>query len=70
MVAGSEYFYDREGDIFWTWDTPDLIRRKFDEIVAARGLGGVMAWSLAEDSYDWSRVKVMRDGMQRVFKHI
>ncbi|QDS73846.1 hypothetical protein FKW77_006620 [Venturia effusa] len=64
---GGEYYYDAEGKIFWTWDTAALIARKFEEIVKAKGLGGVMAWSLAEDAYDWSRLKAMNAGVKKYF---
>ncbi|KAI6779226.1 uncharacterized protein J7T54_007753 [Emericellopsis cladophorae] len=47
----------------WTWDKPALITRKFDEIVKPKGLGGVMAWSLAQDSHDWSHLKAVREGV-------
>lgn len=57
--AGGQYYYDAANSLFWTWDTPDLISRKFDDIVREYGLGGVMAWSLGEDSYDWSHVRRM-----------
>jgi chitinase len=53
---GGQYFYDKEKKLFWTWDTPALISRKFDEIVRELDLGGVMAWSLGEDSFDWSHI--------------
>jgi chitinase len=43
-------------------DTPALISRKFTEIVEARGLGGVMAWSAGEDSYDWSHLLALQKG--------
>jgi chitinase len=55
--AGGQYYFDAQNKLFWTWDTPDLIDRKYTEIVKAMGVGGVMAWSLGEDSYDWSHVK-------------
>ncbi|TLD36783.1 putative class V chitinase [Venturia nashicola] len=64
---GGEYYYDAEAKIFWTWDTAPLIARKFKEIVKPKGLGGVMAWSLAEDAYDWSRVKAMKEGVKKYF---
>ncbi|KAF2181254.1 carbohydrate-binding module family 18 protein [Zopfia rhizophila CBS 207.26] len=56
---GGQYFYDGKERLFWTWETPKLIARKFAEIVEAKGLGGVMAWSLGEDSYDWSHIMAM-----------
>lgn len=61
--AGGEYYFDAANSIFWTWDTTDLIARKFTEIVEAKGLGGVMAWSLGEDSADWSHIRAMKDGL-------
>lgn len=62
--AGGEYYYDAENSLFWTWDTAALIGRKFTEIVEARGLGGVMAWSAAEDSWDWSRTLALQKGVE------
>lgn len=61
--VGAQWYVDTEASLFWTWDTPELMTQKFTDIVAARGLGGVMAWSLAEDSYDWSHLKAMQDGV-------
>ncbi|KAF2867435.1 glycoside hydrolase superfamily, partial [Massariosphaeria phaeospora] len=57
--AGGEYYFDRDSNLFWTWDTPALISRKFEDIVREYNLGGVMAWSLGEDSYDWSHIRQM-----------
>jgi chitinase len=54
---GGQYYYDAQSKLFWTWDTLDIVDRKYTEIVKGMGLGGVMAWSLGEDSYDWSHVK-------------
>ncbi|KAH7091443.1 glycoside hydrolase superfamily [Paraphoma chrysanthemicola] len=64
--AGGQYYLDAENGLFWTWDTPDLIERKFEEIVTKYGLGGVMAWSLGEDSADWSHIKAMNAGLKRL----
>lgn len=63
--AGGQYYYDPANSLFWTWDTPDLISRKFDNIVRKYNLGGVMAWSLGEDSNDWSHVKRMADELTK-----
>ncbi|KAH7361149.1 glycoside hydrolase superfamily [Pyrenochaeta sp. MPI-SDFR-AT-0127] len=57
--AGGQYYFDPQNRLFWTWDTPELITRKFEQIVDEYGLGGVMAWSLGEDSYDWSHIRQM-----------
>ncbi|OKL55307.1 hypothetical protein UA08_09415 [Talaromyces atroroseus] len=61
--AGGQYYWDSDAQLFWTWDTPDLIAKKFDEIISQKGLGGVMAWSLGEDSLDWSELKAINSGV-------
>lgn len=61
---GGQWYWDAGSRVFWTWDTPALIARKFEEIVKSRGLGGVFAWSLAQDSHDWSHLKAMQEGVQ------
>ncbi|KAJ4342149.1 hypothetical protein N0V95_006996 [Ascochyta clinopodiicola] len=63
--AGGQYYFDPANRLFWTWDTPELISRKFDDIVRKYKLGGVMAWSLGEDSNDWSHVKRMADELKK-----
>ncbi|KAI6251026.1 hypothetical protein HI914_00331 [Erysiphe necator] len=64
--AGGQYYFDRANNLFWTWDTAALIARKFNDIVAARGLGGVMAWSLAQDSYDFSHILALQKGAREM----
>lgn len=61
---GGQYYVDTEANLFWTWDTPELITQKFTDIYKARGLGGIFAWSLAEDSYDWSHFLAMQAGVE------
>ncbi|KKK14942.1 hypothetical protein P175DRAFT_0435786 [Aspergillus ochraceoroseus IBT 24754] len=62
--AGGQYYMDTEVNLFWTWDTPELIARKFKDIVDALKLGGVMAWSLGEDTLNWEHLKAMQDGVK------
>ncbi|KAI8938307.1 hypothetical protein NX059_005959 [Plenodomus lindquistii] len=62
---GGQYYFDKTNQLFWTWDTPDLISAKFENIVRKYKLGGVMAWSLGEDSYDWSHIHQMASELQR-----
>jgi hypothetical protein len=57
--AGGQYYFDPANKLFWTWDTPELMSAKFDAIVHKYNLGGVMAWSLGEDSFDWSHIKTI-----------
>ena len=65
---GGAWYWDSAKEVFWTWDTAELITRKFDEIVKEYGLGGAMAWSLAQDSHDWSHFKAMQKGIQGLAK--
>lgn len=63
-VAGGQWYWDGEAELFWTFDTAALIQRKFEEIVEAKGLGGVFAWSLGEDSYNWSHITAITQGVK------
>lgn len=63
-VAGGQWYWDASKEVYWTWDTPELVAEKFDRIVKPRKLGGVMAWSLAQDSYDWSHFNAMSEGVK------
>ncbi|KAL4975178.1 glycoside hydrolase superfamily [Aspergillus desertorum] len=60
--GGGQYYVDRQNHLFWTWDTPALMARKFTDIVDAENLGGVMAWSLGEDTYNFEHLKAMQAG--------
>lgn len=62
--AGGQYYFDKKVNMFWTWDTPALIGRKFKEIVDMEGIGGVMAWSLGEDTLDFKHVRAMQEGVE------
>jgi len=57
--AGGEYFFDSQANIFWTWDTTDIMEKKFEEIVDPLKVGGVMAWSLGEDSDGWKHISAI-----------
>ncbi|KAK3362309.1 glycoside hydrolase superfamily [Lasiosphaeria hispida] len=61
---GGQWYWDADVNIFWTWDTPEIIAKKFVDIVKAKGLGGVMAWSLGEDSYDWSHLLALQKNVK------
>ncbi|CAG7954639.1 unnamed protein product [Penicillium salamii] len=62
--GGGQYYFDKDANIFWTWDTPAMIARKFKEIVAEKKLGGVMAWSLGEDTYQFEHLGAMQKGLK------
>lgn len=52
-------------DVFWTWETPELIQRKFTDVVDQEKIGGVMAWSLGEDTLKFEHVEAMRKGVEK-----
>lgn len=60
---GGQWYWGSAKGIFWTWDTAEFVARKFTDIVVPKGLGGVMAWALAQDSYDWSHFKAIQAGV-------
>ncbi|KAL2009863.1 hypothetical protein VTN00DRAFT_5670 [Thermoascus crustaceus] len=62
--GGGHYFWDPEENIFWSWDTPEAIRRKFPAIMATKDLGGVFAWGLGEDAPGWTHLKALTAGMR------
>jgi GH18 family chitinase len=47
---GGHYYWDPDERLFWSWDTPDAIRKKMPAIIKGRKLGGVFAWGLGEDA--------------------
>ncbi|GJN66620.1 chitinase 18-11 [Purpureocillium lilacinum] len=63
-AKGGQWYWDSATSKYWTWDTPEFIAKKFSDIVKAKGLGGVFAWSLAQDSHDWSHFKAMQEGVR------
>lgn len=64
--AGAQWLIDSDTNLFWTWDTSDLITQKFSDIIEAKSLGGIMAWSLGEDSNDWGLLKTMQEGVAKL----
>ncbi|GKU09717.1 chitinase [Fusarium langsethiae] len=63
---GAQWYWDSQTQIFWSWDTPELIQKKILTLAKTRGIKSVMAWSLAQDSHDWSRLKAMQNGFKAV----
>jgi GH18 family chitinase len=57
-VHGGHFYWDSEENIWWTWDTPSGISNKFPLIVEKKGLGGVFAWGLGEDSENWEVMRI------------
>ena len=47
---GGQYYWDPDESLWWSWDTPDVIAKKFPAIMEEKGLGGAFAWGLGEDA--------------------
>lgn len=62
--VGGQWYWDAETSLYWTWDTADLVTQKIHGLIPTKGLGGIFAWSLAQDSQDWSRLNAMQEGFK------
>ncbi|KAI1437680.1 carbohydrate-binding module family 18 protein [Xylaria sp. CBS 124048] len=64
-IRGGAWFYDESTTpkLFWTWETPDTMLRKFNEIVnnSTAMLGGIAGWSFGEDTISFEHVKQMQN---------
>ena len=63
--GGGHYYWDVEENIWWTWDTPEAIAKKFPAIVGRKNLGGAFAWGLGEDANDFLHLKSLTNEMGR-----
>ncbi|KAL6712260.1 hypothetical protein ACN47E_000137 [Coniothyrium glycines] len=60
--GGGYYYLDPEQHLWWTFDTPDAVSRKFPAIVKNRGLRGVFAWGLGEDAPKFEHLAALTKG--------
>ncbi|KAI5857422.1 glycoside hydrolase family 18 protein [Durotheca rogersii] len=64
QVGGGYWYWDEIEAIWWTFDTPDAITKKFPLIIEREKLGGVFAWGLGEDAPRWSHLKSLNAGVE------
>lgn len=62
-VGGGHYYWDKQEDLWWSWDTEEAIGMKFWKAVETSGVGGVFAWGLGEDGTEWRHLDAMNLGM-------
>jgi GH18 family chitinase len=62
-VGGGQYYWDAEENLFWTWDTPEAIKRKVETVMEDKGLGGVFAWGLGEDAPAFEHLKASNEAV-------
>ncbi|KAF1998860.1 glycoside hydrolase family 18 protein [Amniculicola lignicola CBS 123094] len=60
--GGGHYYWDGDENLWWTWDTPDAILKKYPRIVEERKLGGVFAWGLGEDGDRYEHLQATTKG--------
>lgn len=58
---GGQWWINPETNRLWTWDTPEFIGRKCNEIVKEKNLAGLFGWSMGEDSRDGSHIQAWQD---------
>ncbi|KAL2186046.1 glycoside hydrolase family 18 protein [Thermothelomyces heterothallicus CBS 203.75] len=63
--GGGYYYWDAMEDLWWTFDTPDAIERKFPRILGKRRLGGVFAWGIGEDAPLFKHFAALNDELER-----
>ncbi|KAI1098563.1 glycoside hydrolase family 18 protein [Jackrogersella minutella] len=63
-IGGGYYYWDEAEAIWWTFDTPVAIAKKFPLIMEKEQLGGVFAWGLGEDAPNWAHLKALNAGVK------
>jgi GH18 family chitinase len=66
--GGGHYHFDVEEDLFWSWDTPDALTKKFSAIVERKGLGGIFAWGLGEDAPKFEHLRASNHAVRRMLE--
>ncbi|KAI0430117.1 glycoside hydrolase family 18 protein [Xylaria sp. FL1042] len=66
--GGGYWYWDEDKSLWWTFDTPEAIVKKFPLIVEEKQLGGVFAWGLGEDAPDFAHLKALNAGVERLAK--
>lgn len=61
---GGHYYWDRDENLWWSWDTPEAIAKKFPAIMERKHLGGVFAWGLGEDADGFAHLKALTAGVR------
>ncbi|KAI1363294.1 glycoside hydrolase family 18 protein [Xylaria arbuscula] len=66
--GGGYYYFDEDEGLWWTFDTPEAITKKFPLIIEEKKLGGVFAWGLGEDAPDFAHLKALNSSVERLAK--
>lgn len=66
--GGGYWYWDDEEALWWTFDTPEAVAKKFPLIVEEKKLGGVFAWGLGEDAPKFAHLQALNAGVERLAK--
>ncbi len=66
--GGGYWYWDEDQALWWTFDTPGAIAKKFPLVVQEKRLGGVFAWGLGEDAPAFAHLKALNAGVERLAK--
>ena len=66
--GGGHYYWDSEENIWWSWDTPDVISKKFLAIMREKKLGGAFAWGLGEDADEFTHLEALSSEIEKFGK--
>ncbi|KUI55301.1 Endochitinase B1 [Cytospora mali] len=62
-VGGGSFSWDAQDKRWWTWETPESIKRKFESLVVSYGLGGVFAWALGDDAPFFDHLRALDESV-------
>ena len=62
---GGYWYWDEGENLFWTFDTPEAISRKFPLVLDKKEVGGVFAWGLGEDAPAFRHFEAVSDEVAR-----
>ncbi|KAK9420585.1 putative Chitinase 18-4 [Seiridium unicorne] len=65
-INGGYYYWDEDEDLWWTFDNPAALLKKFPLIVRAKRLGGVFAWGLGEDAPEFKHLRALNQGLKKL----
>jgi GH18 family chitinase len=64
--GGGYFYWDEAERLFWSWDTPEAIRRKVPAIVEKMKPGGMFAWGLGEDAPKFDHLRAATEAVSSV----
>ena len=65
---GGHYYWDPDENLWWSWDTPDVIAKKFPAVMEKKNLGGAFAWGLGEDADGFTHLTALTAEVKKLAK--